>query len=88
MHGVTNLIAVKPRASATEVKSRIEAAFRRSAELDAKNIQVESRDGKVTLRGNCPLMVGAAGGCANRVAAPGISRLRTLSRLRFKPERT
>ena len=27
VHGVTNLIAVKPRASATEVKSRIEAAF-------------------------------------------------------------
>ena len=29
VHGVTNLIGLKPRASATEVKSRIEAAFRR-----------------------------------------------------------
>ena len=28
---------LKPHASATEVKSRIEAAFRRSAELDAQN---------------------------------------------------
>ena len=52
VHGVTNLITVKPRASATEVKSRIEAAFRRSAELDAKNIRVEACDGKVTLHGN------------------------------------
>ena len=52
MKGVTNLIAVKPRASATEVQSRIEAAFRRSAELDAQKIRVETRDGKVTLRGD------------------------------------
>jgi len=34
--GVNNLLAVKPRVSATEVKSRTEAAFRRSAELDAQ----------------------------------------------------
>ena len=41
VRGVTNLIAVKPQASATEVKSHIEAAFRRSAEMDAQNVQVE-----------------------------------------------
>jgi len=51
--GVTNLITVKPRVSATEVKSRIEAAFRRSAELDAQKIRVETKDGKVTLHGSC-----------------------------------
>lgn len=50
--GVTNLIRVKAKASATEVKTRIEAAFRRSAELEARNVKVETHDGKVTLRGD------------------------------------
>jgi osmotically-inducible protein OsmY len=43
---------LKPRVSATEVKSRIEAAFRRSAELDAQKVRVETRNGNVTLRGD------------------------------------
>jgi osmotically-inducible protein OsmY len=49
--GVTNLIVVKPKASRGNVKALIEAAFRRSAELDSKRIQVETRNGKVILRG-------------------------------------
>ncbi len=49
--GVTNVITLKPFVSATDVKSRIEAAFRRSAEVDAQKVQVETRGGKVTLRG-------------------------------------
>jgi osmotically-inducible protein OsmY len=44
--GVTNLITLKSRPSATEVKSRIEAAFRRSAELDAKSVRVETHNGR------------------------------------------
>jgi osmotically-inducible protein OsmY len=50
--GVTNLIEVKPHASAVEVQSRIEEALRRSAELDARGITVEATDSKVVLRGN------------------------------------
>jgi osmotically-inducible protein OsmY len=50
--GITNLITLKLRASASEVKSRIEAAFKRSAELDAEAIRVETSSGKVTLRGD------------------------------------
>jgi len=49
--GVTDMITLKPRVSAIDVKSRIEAAFRRSAEVDAQKVQVETRDAKVTLRG-------------------------------------
>ncbi|APW60546.1 BON domain-containing protein [Paludisphaera borealis] len=52
VRGVINQITIKPRASASDVKSRIEAAFRRSAELDAMKVQVETHDGKVTLRGD------------------------------------
>jgi osmotically-inducible protein OsmY len=48
--GVSNLIRVKPRVSPTELKSKIEDAFKRNAELDARRITVEVSGGKVTLR--------------------------------------
>jgi osmotically-inducible protein OsmY len=49
--GISNLMVVKPKASPVEVKSKIEAALKRNAELDAKRITVEIADGKVTLKG-------------------------------------
>lgn len=49
--GVTNLIRVKPTVSATDVKTKIEQALKRSAEVDANHITVEADGGKVTLRG-------------------------------------
>lgn len=49
--GVTNLITVKPRVSPSELKAKIEDAFKRSAEVDASRITVEVDGGKVTLRG-------------------------------------
>ena len=49
--GVTNLITIKPKLAATDVKSAIETAFERSAMLDAEKIQVEAAGNKVTLRG-------------------------------------
>jgi osmotically-inducible protein OsmY len=50
--GLLNLIEVKPSVSPVEVKSKIEAALKRNAELDAKRITVNTADGKVTLKGN------------------------------------
>lgn len=49
--GVTNLIAVKPRVSPNALKEKIENAFKRSAEIDAERITVETDGGKVILRG-------------------------------------
>ena len=49
--GVTNLIHVKPTVSATDVKTKIEQAFKRIAEVDASHITVEADGGKVILRG-------------------------------------
>jgi osmotically-inducible protein OsmY len=49
---VYNLIGIEPAVVPAEVKGRIEAAFRRSAEIDAGNIQVDVADSKVVLRGN------------------------------------
>jgi osmotically-inducible protein OsmY len=49
--GITNLITFKPQATPSEVKRKIEGAFRRTAELDAQRIKVDVHDNKVTLRG-------------------------------------
>jgi osmotically-inducible protein OsmY len=49
--GVTNNIEVKPRVSTIEVKSKIEEALKRSAELDARRITVEVDGGTVRLYG-------------------------------------
>src|ERR1700681_4184346 len=45
--GVVNLVEVKPRASTVEVKAAIEAALKRSAEVDASRITVEADGDKV-----------------------------------------
>jgi osmotically-inducible protein OsmY len=49
--GVTNLITVKPSVTASDLKSKIEQALVRSAELDAKRITVDVVGTKVTLKG-------------------------------------
>jgi osmotically-inducible protein OsmY len=49
--GVINQIQVKPRVKPEGVKRRIEEALKRAAETNAKNIEVETVDGKVVLKG-------------------------------------
>jgi osmotically-inducible protein OsmY len=50
--GVINAIVVEPTVSPTEIKGKIEDAFKRSALLDANRISVETRHGKVILTGS------------------------------------
>src|SRR5690349_6959145 len=50
--GVTNNIEVKPKISASDIKSKIEEALKRSAELDARRITVEADGGVVKLYGS------------------------------------
>jgi osmotically-inducible protein OsmY len=47
----SNTITVKTRVKPADVKDKIEAAFKRSAEIDARRVSVEARDGKVILHG-------------------------------------
>ena len=49
--GVSNLIAVKPQATAPELRQKIEQALLRSAEIDAKSITVEVQGNKAILKG-------------------------------------
>jgi len=50
--GVSNLISIKPKLTATAVETAIESAFKRNALLDAHSIKVETSGSKVILRGN------------------------------------
>jgi osmotically-inducible protein OsmY len=51
VQGVSNLITIKPQVSKTAVKAEIENALKRSAELDAEKIKVDTEGDKVILRG-------------------------------------
>jgi osmotically-inducible protein OsmY len=49
--GVSNMIAVEPRAKPAEIQNKIQQAFRRNAEVDANRIVVETNGSEVILRG-------------------------------------
>jgi osmotically-inducible protein OsmY len=49
--GVTNLLTITEQATPSEVESRIEDALKRSAELDARRVWVETRNGTIVLHG-------------------------------------
>ena len=72
VHGVTNAIELRERATPAEVKAKIENAFRRSAQIDAENVSV-------TVRGNTAVLNGVVRSWSERSeaehaawAAPGI----------------
>ena len=49
--GVSNVIEIKNVAKSADVKHKIEESFRRHADLDARRINVDTFEGKVTLTG-------------------------------------
>lgn len=72
---VSNLIQLKPRVQPSEIKRKIQDAFKRSAEVDANHITVEANGGEVVLKGTVRSWIERDEAERAAWAAPGVTKV-------------
>jgi osmotically-inducible protein OsmY len=73
--GVSNLIQLKPHVQPSEIKRKIQDAFKRSAEVDADHITVEATGGEVVLKGTVRSWIERQEAERAAWAAPGVTKV-------------
>jgi osmotically-inducible protein OsmY len=73
--GVTNALVVTPKVSPTDIRMKIEEALKRSAQLDANRISVETEGSKVILSGTVRSWAEREEAEMAAWAAPGVTQV-------------
>ena len=79
--GVSNHIVLKPKVEPTQVKAKIEAAFQRSAIVDARRITVKAEGSTVILTGTVRTWVEYQSAERAAWAAPGVREIKNLIKI-------